>query len=98
MRKVLLSLFTLLSILAGTEHIAVASANRAKDVFSVRFRENTLVATAPGMTEANLCTQNGKLIERQQGCFAQFEINQQGNYVLHAIVNGETVSRIVIVK
>lgn len=98
MKKVLLSLFTLLSILAGTEHIALASGNRAKDCFRVHFCENILVATAPGMTEANLCKKNGKIIETQQGNYAQFEIDQQGSYLLHATINGETVSRIVIIK
>ena len=97
MKKVLLSLFTILSILAGTENIAVAGTHHNNDV-KVRFRENTLVVTSPNMTEARLYSQNGKLLNKEQGQIAQFEIENRGKYTLYAKVEGKTVVRRVILK
>lgn len=97
MKKVFLSLFTILSIFAGSETIAVAGTNHTND-FKVRFRENTLVVTSPSMTEARLYTQNGKLVNKEVGKIAQFEIETRGNYVLYAKVEGKTVVRKVIMK
>ncbi len=98
MKKKLFSLFTILSILAGSETIAVAGTNHNNDSFKVRFRENTLVVTSPKMTEARLYSQNGKLICKEQGKIAQFEIENRGNYTLYAKVEGKTVVRKVVMK
>ena len=97
MKKVIISLFTILSIVAGSESIAVA-ANPNIDSVKVRFRENTLVVTAPKMTEARLYTKNGKLVNKEQGKLAQFEIENPGKYTLYAKVEGKTVVRKVVMK
>ncbi|MBR3648313.1 MAG: hypothetical protein IKN59_08000 [Paludibacteraceae bacterium] len=96
MKKVFLSLFTFLTILSGSEIIAFA--NQHNDTFKVRFRENTLVVTSPNMTEARLYTQNGKLLNKEVGKIAQFEIENRGSYMLYAKVDGKTVVRKVIMK
>lgn len=98
MKKVIFSLFTILSIIAGTENIAVAGNHQNIDSVKVRFRENTLVVTAPKMTEARLYTQNGKLVNKEQGKIAQFEIENRGKYTLYAKVEGKTVVRKVVMK
>jgi len=98
MKKVFLSLFTILSILAGSENIAVAGTHHNNDSFKVRFRENTLVVTSPKMTEARLYTHNGKLLTKEQGQIAQFELENRGKYLLYAKVEGKTVIRKVILK
>ena len=98
MKKVILSLFTILSILSGSENIAVAGTNNTNDTFKVRFRENTLVVTSPQMTEARLYTQNGKLLNKETGKIAQFEIENPGKYTLYAKVEGKTVVRKVVMK
>ena len=97
MKKVFFSLFTLLSILAGSQNVAMAQPNNSDSV-KVRFRENTLVVTSPNMTEARLYTRNGKLLNKEQGKIAQFEIENRGNYTLYAKVEGKTVVRKVIMK
>ena len=97
MKKVFLSLFTILSILAGSNNVAVAGNQNINDSVKVRFRENTLVVTSPNMKEARLYTKNGKLLNKEQGKIAQFEIENRGNYVLYAKVDGKTVVRKVII-
>ena len=97
MKKVFFSLFTILSILAGSQNVAMAQPPH-NDSVKVRFRENTLVVTAPNMTEARLYTRNGKLLNKEQGKIAQFEIENRGNYTLYAKVEGKTVVRKVIMK
>ncbi|MBP5290552.1 MAG: hypothetical protein J6Y76_03965 [Paludibacteraceae bacterium] len=98
MKKVFLSLFTILSILAGSETTAFAGNTQTKDSVRVRFRENTLVVTSPNMTEARLYTQNGKLVNKEKGKIAQFEIENRGKYTLYAKVDGKTVTRRVVMK
>ena len=97
MKKVFFSLFTILSILAGSQNVAIAQPHN-NDSVKVRFRENTLVVSAPNMTEARLYTRNGKLLNKEQGKIAQFEIENRGNYTLYAKVEGKTVVRKVIMK
>lgn len=94
MKKVLFSLFAAAAICAGATFADAASKN---DKFTVRFRENTLVVTSTQMTEARLYTHNGRLLDEKKGRFAEFEL-QQGNYVLCACVNGETIARKVVLK
>lgn len=94
MKKVLFSLFAAAAICAGATFADAASNN---DKFTVRFRENTLVVSSTKMTEARLYTQNGRLLDEKKGRFAEFEL-QQGNYVLCARVNGETMARKVVLK
>ena len=98
MKKVFFSLFMILSILAGSENNAIAGTHHNNDSFKVRFRENTLVVTSPNMTEARLYTQNGKLVNKEKGKIAQFEIENRGNYVLYAKVEGKTIVRKVVMK
>ncbi|MBR4547485.1 MAG: hypothetical protein IKO66_05525 [Paludibacteraceae bacterium] len=98
MKKVVLSLFTVLSILAGSQNVAIARTHNTNESFKVRFRENTLVVTSPEMTEARLYTSNGKLLNKEQGKIAQFEIENRGNYMLYAKVQGKTVVRKVVMK
>ena len=98
MKKVLLSLFTILSILAGSRTVAMAAPQKTNDSIKVRFRENTLVVTSPDMTEARLYTKNGKLVNKEKGKIAQFEIENRGNYTLYAKVQGKTVVRKVVMK
>ena len=91
MKKVIISLFTILSIVAGSESIAVA-ANPNIDSVKVRFRENTLVVASTRMEEARIYTMQGKLLQKEQGNFAEFELDR-GTYRLYAKVNGDTVTR-----
>ena len=107
MKKVFLSLFMILGILEGSENLAMAETLRESqevrthqkvDSIKVRFRENTLVVTSPDMTEARLYTQNGKLLNKEQGKIAQFEIENRGKYTLYAKVQGKTVMRKVVMK
>lgn len=97
MKRIIFSLFTILSILAGSSNIAVAGNQQNIDSVNVRFRENTLVVTSPKMTEARLYSQNGKLLNKEQGKIAQFEIENRGKYTLYAKVKGNTVVRKVII-
>lgn len=97
MKKFIFSVFTLWSILAGAQHIAIA-ATADNDNFKVRFRENTLIVTSPAMTEARLYSENGKLMQKEQGQIAKFELDHAGNYKLYAKVDGQTVSRKVVMK
>ncbi|MBO4621289.1 MAG: hypothetical protein J5635_01305 [Paludibacteraceae bacterium] len=50
------------------------------------------------MTEARLYTKNGKLVNKEKGKIAQFEIENRGNYTLYAKVQGKTVVRKVVMK
>jgi hypothetical protein len=44
------------------------------------------------MEEARIYTMQGKLLQKERGNFAEFELDR-GTYRLYAKVNGETVSR-----
>ncbi|MBR4263944.1 MAG: hypothetical protein IKQ48_05145 [Paludibacteraceae bacterium] len=90
MKKVCISLLTILSLVAG-----VTLANAAKntnDNFTVRFRENTLVVASTGMEEARIYSMQGKLLQKEQGKFVEFPL-ERGTYRLYAKVNGNTLTR-----
>ncbi len=82
-------LLTFCCLMAG---FTFADAAKNNDNFTVRFRENTLVVTSAKMEEARIYTLQGKLLQKERGNFAEFELDR-GTYRLYAKVNGETVSR-----
>ena len=90
MKKVLFSLLTIVSLVAGVT--LTNAAQNTNDNFTVRFRENTLVVASAGMEEARIYSMQGKLLQKERGNFAEFELDR-GTYRLFAKVNGETVSR-----
>ena len=79
----------LVAILAG---FTSADAAKRNDIFTVRFRENTLVVSSEQMEEARIYTMQGRLLQKERGTFAQFEL-ERGEYRLFAKVNGETMTR-----
>ena len=87
--KVSLVVMTIISLMAGAN---IADAAHNNDNFTVRFRENTLVVTSTRMEEARIYSMQGKLLQKEKGNFAEFELDR-GTYRLYAKVNGETVSR-----
>lgn len=72
--------------------VTFADAAKSNDNFTVRFRENTLVVASTQMEEARIYTMQGKLLKKERGKFAEFEL-ERGTYRLYAKVNGETVTR-----
>ena len=96
MKKVFFSLFAAWSLLIGSAIYANAASNA--DKFTVRFRENTLVVASENMTEARIYNkENGRLLAKHQGNWAEFEL-EQGEYRLYAKVGDQTVARVVILK
>ena len=89
MKKVLVSLVAVVTLLTG---VTFADAAKSNDNFTVRFRENTLVVASTQMEEARIYTMQGKLLMKERGKFAEFEL-EPGTYRLYAKVNGETVTR-----
>ena len=89
MRRVFLTVLTTVALLTG---VIVAEAAKSNDNFTVRFRENTLVVTSTQMEEARIYSMQGKLLQKQQGSFLEFELDR-GTYRLYAKVNGETLTR-----
>ena len=89
MKKVLVVLAAVAALLAGVNY---ADAAKSNDNFTVRFRENTLVVASTQMEEARIYTMQGKLLRKERGKFAEFELDR-GTYRLYAKVNGETVTR-----
>jgi hypothetical protein len=89
MRRVFLTVLTTVALLTG---VIVAEAAKSNDNFTVRFRENTLVVTSTRMEEARIYSMQGKLLQKQQGSFVEFEL-ERGTYRLYAKVNGETLTR-----
>ena len=87
--RVSLVLLTVVSLLAGVNY---ADAAKSDDELKVRFRENTLVVTSTKMEEARIYSLQGKLLQKERGNLAEFELNR-GTYRLYAKVNGETVAR-----
>ena len=85
----LVVLMTVSCLMAG---VSFADAAKGKDNFTVRFRENTLVVASTQMEEARIYSMQGKLLQKEQGNFVEFEL-ERGTYRLYAKVNGETVSR-----
>lgn len=89
MRRFLMSLVTAVTLLTG---VIFADAAKSNDNFTVRFRENTLVVASTQMEEARIYSMQGKLLQKETGHFAQFEL-ERGTYRLYAKVNGQTVTR-----
>ena len=89
MKKVLVVLAAVAALLTGVNY---ADAAKNNDKFTVRFRENTLVVTSTQMEEARIYSMQGKLLQKEQGHFAEFELDR-GTYRLYAKVNGQTVTR-----
>ena len=89
MKKVLVSLVTVVTLLTG---VTFAEAAKSNDNFTVRFRENTLVVAATEMEEARIYSMQGKLLQKEQGNFAEFPL-EKGTYRLYAKVKGETLTR-----
>lgn len=90
MKKVFISLFTIVSLVAGAT-LANAAKN-TNDNFTVRFRENTLVVASTQMEEARIYSMQGKLLQKEQGKFVEFPL-ERGTYRLYAKVNGNTLTR-----
>jgi len=82
-------LMTICCLMAG---FTFADAAKSNDNFTVRFRENTLVVASTGMEEARIYSMQGKLLQKEKGRFAEFEL-ERGTYRLYAKVNGATLTR-----
>ncbi len=89
MRRIFLILATVVALVTG---VIFADAAKSNDNFTVRFRENTLVVTSTQMEEARIYSMNGKLLQKEQGSYAEFELDP-GTYRLYAKVNNEMVRR-----
>ena len=89
LKKVLVVLAAVAALLTSVNY---ADAAKSNDNLSVRFRENTLVVTSAKMQEARIYSMQGKLLKKEQGQFAEFEL-ERGTYRLYAKVNGETLTR-----
>ena len=89
MKKFFLGFATVVALLTG---VSIADAAKSNDNLSVRFRENTLVVASAKMQEARIYSMQGKLLKKEQGQFAEFEL-ERGTYRLYAKVNGETLTR-----
>jgi maltose-binding protein MalE len=90
MKKVFMTLFASVALAAGLT--LSNAAQNTTDKFTVRFRENTLVVTSTQMEEARIYSLQGKLLAKEKGRFAEFEL-EKGSYRLYAKVNGQTLSR-----
>ena len=82
MRRFLMSVTTMVVLLTG---VLVADAAKCTDQFTVRFRENTLVVASTQMQEARIYTLDGKLLLKERGNYAEFEL-VPGTYRLYAKV------------
>ena len=89
MKKVLVVLAVVSALLTG---VNFADAAKSNDNLTVRFRENTLVVTSTQMEEARIYSMQGKLLKKERGKFAEFEL-ERGTYRLYAKINGDTVTR-----
>ncbi len=92
MKKYMLKVSYLMTICCLMAGFTLADAARSNNDFTVRFRENTLVVASTRMEEARIYTMQGKLLQKERGKFAEFELDR-GTYRLYAKVNGETVTR-----
>ena len=88
MKRFLVTMTTLVVLLTG---VIVANAAKSNDNFTVRFRENTLVVTSTQMEEARIYSLDGKLLRKERGNYAEFEL-EPGAYRLYAKV-GDTMER-----
>ena len=84
-----MTMTTVVVLLTG---VIVAEAAKRTDNFTVRFRENTLVVTATQMEEARIYSLNGKLLCKERGNYAEFEL-EPGTYRLYAKVGDQTERR-----
>ena len=89
MRRIFLIMATVVALVTG---VIFADAAKSNDNFTVRFRENTLVVTSTQMEEARIYSMNGKLLQKERGSYAEFELDP-GTYRLYAKVNNEMVRR-----
>ena len=89
MRRFFMMVATVVALVTG---VTFADAAKSNDEFSVRFRENTLVVRSMKMEEARIYSMQGKLLQKERGHFAEFEL-ERGTYRLYAKVNGETLTR-----
>lgn len=92
MKKYMIKVSYLMSICCLMAGFTLADAAKSNDDFTVRFRENTLVVASTRMEEARIYTMQGKLLQKERGKFAEFELDR-GTYRLYAKVNGDTVTR-----
>lgn len=92
MKKYMLKVSYLMTICCLMAGYTLADAARSNEDFTVRFRENTLVVASTKMEEARIYTMQGKLLQKERGKFAEFELDR-GTYRLYAKVNGQTVTR-----
>lgn len=92
MKKYLLKVSYLMTICCLMAGFTLADAAKSNDNFTVRFRENTLVVASHQMEEARIYSMQGKLLNKQQGQFVEFEL-ERGTYRLYAKVNGKTLTR-----
>ena len=89
MRRFLMTMTTVVVLLTG---VIVAEAAKSTDNFTVRFRENTLVVTAAQMEEARIYSLDGKLLQKEQGNYVEFEL-EPGTYRLFAKVGDQMERR-----
>ena len=89
MRRFLMTMTTVVVLLTG---VIVAEAAKCTDNFTVRFRENTLVVTAAQMEEARIYSLDGKLLQKEQGNYVEFEL-EPGTYRLFAKVGDQMERR-----
>lgn len=89
MKRFFMTVATVVALLTG---VNFADAAKSNDNFTVRFRENTLVVTSAKMEEARIYSMQGKLLQKECGKLAQFEL-ERGTYRLYAKVDGKTVTR-----
>ena len=91
MRRFLMTMTTAVVLLTG---VIVADAAKITDQFTVRFRENTLVVCSTQMEEARIYSMDGKLLLKERGNYAEFDL-VPGTYRLYAKVgNGMERRRI----
>ena len=94
MKKMVLSILTLVGLMTG---MATMNAAHKNEGLTVRFDENTLVVASTQLEEAGIYTLQGKLLQQGQGNLIQFPL-ETGTYRLRATVNGETVTRRIELK
>ena len=89
MKRFFMSLTTAVVLLTG---VIAADANKRNENFTLRFRENTLVVSSTQMEEARIYNMNGKLLQKERGNYAEFEL-ERGTYRLYAKVNNQMLTR-----
>ena len=97
MRKYMWKVSYLMTICCLMAGYTFADAAKSNEDLSVRFRENTLVVASTQMEEARIYSMQGKLLQKERGKFVEFELDR-GTYRLYAKVNGETVTRRIVLR